>query len=140
VAAIAGELGTLAGVVVVMSEVVAFQAAAAAPGLFPQGVAGGIYGLVPVLLSETAEDNLVAVHQRSVLYADDGGLEFDSSGQAALETSEEPAHDSSTPTPAQLVSMWQSNSRALKVSRTINFELVREGAAQVVEGADYTGD
>jgi hypothetical protein len=137
VADAAGALGTLSGVVLVMSEAVAFAIATQVPGAFPAGVDGGLFGVVPVLLSAAAGTTVAAVHMPSVIYADDGEIEFESSRHAALEMSEAPSHDSATPNGAELVSMWQTNARALKVSRVLNFSAPHPGAVHVLTGADY---
>lgn len=131
VAAIQSALETLAGVVLVMSEATAWGIATTVPGAFPQGVTGGLFGLLPVVLSAAAGQNIVAVHQPSIIVAE-GALRVDMATDAALEMAATPG------TGAQaLVSLWQTNSIALRVERTINWEVAREGAVQYVSGADY---
>ena len=129
--AIVDAIDTLEGVTFIMSSTTAFGIATTTAGAFPQGVAGGLFGISPVLLSAAAEDNLVAIHGASVLLAE-GALEIESARHAALQLRDDPAagaHD--------LVSLWQTNSRAIRVEREIAWELGREGAVQVVTGASY---
>jgi hypothetical protein len=53
---------------------------------------------------------------------DEGGLRVDMSDQASLLMDDTPASNSTTPTPAQLVSLWQTNSVAFLVERFLNWQ------------------
>lgn len=131
VAAIEDAIETLAGVTLVMSHATAWGIATTVPGAFPMGLAGGLFGLLPVVLSSGADDNIVAVHGPSVLVAE-GALLVDTATQAALEMAQLPGTGAD-----QLTSLWQTNSVALRVERFINYELAVAGAVQLVTGAEY---
>lgn len=133
VAAVEAALGTLADVAIVMSETSAWGIATTLPGAFPLGVAGGLFGLLPVVLSASAADNLVAVHAPSVLIGE-GPLRLDRATETALEMAGNPATGA-----ANLVSLFQTNSVALRAERMTNWEVARAGAVQYVAGADYGG-
>lgn len=135
-------LATLDGVVLILSEANAVGLAALLnPGgtsAFPDiGAAGGTLFGLPVIVSSVAGDQVVALHAPSLLVADRGELTIEVSEHAALEMSATPAHDASTPTPAELVSLWQTDSVGLLVQRWLNFELTRPDAVAVLTGAQY---
>lgn len=130
-------LRTLDGVVLLMSDINAFALSLLTNGqgapLFPDlGAAGGTIAGVPVVTSASLETNIVAVHAPSVLYADAGNVQVDSTGQASLQMSDSPAASAQ-----DMVSLWQVNATGIRVRRTINWGVAREGAVQVLTGADY---
>lgn len=96
---------------------------------------GGTFAGLPVITSEyvspdTSGDFVALVNASDIYVADDGELGVDMSREASLEMSDAPAHDSTTPTPAQLVSLWQTNSVGFRAERTINWKRRRtEGVA-----------
>jgi hypothetical protein len=53
--------------------------------------------------------------------------------------SDTPTGDSVAPTPTQLVSMWQTNSLALKAERFINWKKLRSGAVVFMNHVDWAG-
>ena len=106
---------------------------------------GGSFNGLPVIVSEyvsqvgdTGSSPIVFLNTNEILLADDGTVTIDASNQASLEMSDAPAHNSGTPTPAQLVSMWQTNSVALKAERYINWLRARDEAVVWIEAAAYT--
>lgn len=108
------------------------------PGVTPTG---GTYKGVPIRVSQYLANNggsggapFILVDESEVYLADDGAVTLDASEQASLEMSDAPANNSSTPTAAQLVSMWQSNSIALRAERYVWWGLRRSGAIQWIDG------
>lgn len=106
---------------------------------------GGTFNGLPVIVSEyvsqvgeTGSSPIVFLNTNEILLADDGTVTIDASNQASLEMSDAPAHNSGTPTGASLVSMWQTNSVALKAERYINWLRARDEAVVWIDGAAYT--
>ena len=106
---------------------------------------GGSFNGLPVIVSEyvtqigdTGSSPIVFLNTNEILLADDGTVTIDASNQASLEMSDAPAHNSHTPTGASLVSMWQTNSVALKAERYINWLRARDEAVVWIDAAAYT--
>lgn len=111
------------------------------PEMTPQG--GSLDG-VPVRVSQYLAHNggsggaiLALIDEAEIFLADDGSVTVDASEQASIEMSDTPA-GSSNPTVAassvNLVSMWQTNSIALRAERFIWWGKRRAGAAQWIDG------
>ena len=96
---------------------------------------GGTFAGLPVITSEyvtfgTSGDFVALVNASDIYIADEGELGVDMSREASLEMSDAPAHNATTPTAAQLVSLWQTNSVGFRAERTINWKRRRaEGVA-----------
>lgn len=96
---------------------------------------GGTFAGLPVITSEyvtpnTTGDFVALVNASDIYISDDGGFQIDMSREASLEMSDAPAHNSTSPTAAQLVSMFQTNSVAFRAERTMNWKRRRtEGVA-----------
>jgi HK97 family phage major capsid protein len=108
------------------------------PGITPTG---GSYKGVPVRVSNYLANNggsggapFILVDEAEVYLADDGGVTLDASEEASIEMSDAPTGAAGTPTAAQLVSMWQTNSIALRAERFIWWGLRRSGAIQWIDG------
>ncbi|PPC63916.1 phage major capsid protein [Pantoea sp. ICBG 1758] len=99
---------------------------------------GGTFNGLPVLVSQYIDDSLILVDAPNIYLADDGGVAIDISTEASLEMQSTPTHDSLTPTPIELVSMFQTNSVAVRAERWINWARRREAAVSVVTGVDYS--
>jgi HK97 family phage major capsid protein len=88
---------------------------------------GGTWFGMPVITSNavphsTSAGSIVAlVKQSEVFLADDGAIAIDVSTEASLEMDSAPSGSSATPTAAQLVSMFQTNSMAIRCERVINW-------------------
>lgn len=102
---------------------------------------GGSINGVPVRTSQYLANNggsggspFILADESEVFLADDGSVTLDASQEASLEMSDAPAHNSTTPTGASLVSMWQTNSIALRCERFIWWGLRRTGAVQWIDG------
>jgi hypothetical protein len=115
-------------VYLIMSPTVAKYGAglASASGgmLFPHlGPTGGTIGVIPALVSdELAQDEILAVDADQIA-ANAGSVEFDTSGNADLSMVTDPAM------PASLISMFASNSLALRSVREFGFSLLAVDAA-----------
>lgn len=129
---------TVAGCFWVMPETVAIAlslianevGAPAFPGIGPQG--GTLVGL-PVFTSQyvpsMSDGPVVALIKGSDIFlGDEGGIQVSMSDQASLEMSDAPTGTSKTPTAAQLVSLWQTNSVGFLVERFLNWAKRRSSA------------
>lgn len=130
--ALVGDNLSVAGSFWVMPETVAIDLAMATnevgapafPGVTPTG--GTLAGL-PVFTSQyvpTGSDGSVValIKGDEIFLGDEGGIQVSVSDQASLQMDDAPMHDSTTPTPSQLVSMWQTNSVAFRVERFLNWQ------------------
>lgn len=85
------------------------------PDVSPISGAGTIMG-VPLLTSKAAHANLILIDAASLAVSDDGVV-LDASDASAIDMNDTPS------SPANLVSMFQSNLRALRITRFINWQL-----------------
>lgn len=105
-------------------------------------VNGGTFEGLPVIVSTNVPGTAVAGYdmvlaiQSEILVAE-GGLVIDASREASLEMDSAPTHDSKTPTAAQLVSLWQTGSVAIKAIRGITWTKRRPTAVYRVSAAKY---
>lgn len=99
---------------------------------------GGTFAGFPVIVSEYADDTIALVKADEVYYGDEGGFAVDMSREASLEMSDNPAHNSDTPTPAQLVSLFQTNSVAFRAERYISWAKRRPAGVAYLTGVDYS--
>jgi HK97 family phage major capsid protein len=115
-------------------------------GMTPQG---GTLDGVPVRVSQYIANNggsggapFILVDEAEVYLADDGSVTVDASEQASIEMSDTPA-GSSNPTVAassvNMVSMWQTDSLALRAERFIWWGPRRAGAVQWIDGFPTSG-
>lgn len=106
------------------------------------GARGGSLAGLPVLTSEAVpfdSDNgsIILVDAGGVLLLDDG-LRFSHALEDAIEMSDAPTGDAMTPTGAtSLVSLWQTESAAIKIVRRINWQRAREAGVVVITAAAY---
>ncbi len=105
---------------------------------------GGMLEGVPVITSQYVPNEsggamMILVNASDIWLADDGAVTIDASREASLEMSDAPANTSATPTAAQMVSMFQTNSVALRAERFINWQKRRAAAVQVIDDVSYTG-
>jgi HK97 family phage major capsid protein/HK97 family phage prohead protease len=98
---------------------------------------GGTFQGLPVIVSQYVGNQLVLVNAPDIYLADDGGVAVDMSREASLEMQSEPSGDSTTPTPVELVSMFQTNSVAIRAERWINWKRRRTAAVAVISGVNY---
>lgn len=98
---------------------------------------GGSFQGLPVIVSQYVGDQLVLVNAPDVYLADDGGVAVDMSREASLEMESDPTGDSINPTGTELVSMFQTNSVAIRAERWINWKRRRTAAVAVISGVNY---
>ena len=110
---------------------------------FPDlGVRGGSVLGIPVLVSRgspraTAGGILVLLDPGAIAFGD-GEIRLERASHASLQMLDNPTNDASDGTPAtSMVSMWQTNSHAIRAERTINWMVARDGAVSVVSDALY---
>jgi HK97 family phage prohead protease len=101
---------------------------------------GGTLNGMPVLASDYVGDIVVLMNASDCYLADDGDIAIDASREASLEMSDAPAHDSVTPTPASLVSMFQTNSVAIRAERVINWLRRRTQSVAYLTGVAWGGE
>lgn len=101
---------------------------------------GGTFAGLPVIVSDYVAPGFVALVNASDIYVtDEGGVQVDMSREASLEMADNPAHDSTTPTGASLVSLWQTNSVGFRAERFINWARRRTSAVAYLNQATWAG-
>lgn len=98
---------------------------------------GGTFQGLPAIVSQYAGDLLVLINAGDVYLADDGQVVTDASREASLQMEDSPSNNSGTGTGAQLVSMFQTNSVAIRAERFINWRKRRPEAVAYVSGVNY---
>lgn len=98
---------------------------------------GGTFQGLPVIVSQYVGSQLILLNAPDIYLADDGGVAIDASREASLEMQSDPTGDSVTPNPVELVSMFQTNSVAIRAERWINWKRRRDAAVAVVTGVNY---
>lgn len=103
---------------------------AAFPGLnFTGGTFFGLPAFVTGYAPTDSGGSVVAlVKGDEIFLGDEGGIQVSMSDQASLSMDNAPSSNSTTPTPAQMVSMFQTNSVAFLVERFINWQRRRAQA------------
>lgn len=114
------------------------------PGITMNG--GEFFGL-PVVTSNSAtmvgspvsgEGNMIILlNAPEVLLADDGQVTIDASAEASLEMLDNPTNSAAAGTPTTMVSMFQTNSIAIRAVRFINWAKRRSVAVQYIKDAAY---
>jgi HK97 family phage major capsid protein/HK97 family phage prohead protease len=110
------------------------------PGL---NMTGGTLNGIPVITSQYAANasgggNLViALNQREIFLADDGAVTVDASREASLQMLDNPTNNSATATATTMVSMWQTNSIALRAERFINWMKRRDDAVVYMDDVNW---
>jgi HK97 family phage prohead protease len=99
---------------------------------------GGTLSGLPVIVSEYVPAGVVALVNASDIYlADEGDIDVDMSTEASLEMDTAPTGDSITPTAAELVSLWQTNSVGFRAERTVNWARRRASAVAYLTGVAW---
>ena len=113
------------------------------PGINLQG--GELFGL-PVITSMSAKlggsptvGNIIALlNAPEILLADDGQVTISTSSEASIQMLDNPTNESTGATiPTTVVSMFQTNSLAIKAVRFINWAKKRPTAASWISNAGY---
>lgn len=116
---------------------------------FPQmTLTGGTFYGLPAVASESATQAgspvtgegqlLVLVNTNEILLADDGQVDVEASTEASIQMLDNPTNDVTTPTPTTMVSMFQTDSIALRAVRHINWAKRRSNVVQYIKDAAYT--
>lgn len=104
---------------------------------------GGTFAGLPVIVSEHVPTGIMALVNASDIYlADDGQVRIDASREASLSMDSAPSMDvgtgsPSTPTAASVVSMFQTNSVAIRAERYVNWMRRRDASVTYVSGVAY---
>lgn len=112
------------------------------PTVTPQG---GTFLGYPMIVSQTALASssptggnlLILALPREIMIADDGGVDIRVSQEASLEMSDAPANDATSGTGASLVSMFQTDSLAIRAIRFVNWKKRRADAVHFINDAEY---
>ena len=105
-------------------------------------VLGGVLMGLPVIVSSSVPHggspsvaSIFLVDASRIWLAEDNGMELGISKTATLEMLDNPTNDDVTPTATTQVSMFQTNSIALRGLRTINWQIADPGFAAVLTGS-----
>ncbi|WGM04035.1 phage major capsid protein [Arsenophonus nasoniae] len=98
------------------------------------GLTGGTFHGFPVITSEYVGNLLILVKPEEIYLADDGNVLIGASRDTSLEMSDTPSEGGSP----QLVSMFQTNSIAIRAERQINWKLRRPEAVAYLTDVDYS--
>jgi hypothetical protein len=104
------------------------------PGIGPKG---GTLGMVPVLVSNyvTSDSNgpfVVLVNASDIYLSDDGQATVDFSTEASIQMLDNPTNDAGVGTATTMVSMFQTDSVALRARRFLNWSRRRNTAVAVL--------
>lgn len=109
------------------------------------GALGGQLAGLPLMTSEASpfdsDGSTLTLVDAGAIAALDTGLEVSATKSSAIEQADDPTGASDTPTAAtgsKLVSLWQTNSVAIKIVRKVSWERLSETAAVVITGCNYT--
>jgi len=106
-------------------------------------IGGGKLAGIPVITSQylgsgaSYGNMVIAVHAPSIALADDGQVTVDASREASIEMSDGPGMDATAGTGASTVSMWQTNSIALRAERVINWKKLRSDAVKFFDDVNW---
>lgn len=111
------------------------------PGLTVNG--GSLEGLPAIVSDYVPRDSsggaLILVNAQDIYFADDGDFAVDMSTEASLQMDSAPTMNSTTPTATSMVSMFQTNSVAFRVERTLNWMKRRTQSVSWIDGTNYGG-
>lgn len=110
------------------------------PSFPSMSVVGGTLAGMPVIVSDHAGAIVVLINAQDVYLGDDGGVSVDASEEASIEMSDAPTEDSGAPTASTAVSMFQTNSVAIRAERVINWMRRRSQSVAYLTGVDWGGE
>lgn len=108
---------------------------------------GGTWFGLPVVVSNSANiagspasgRMIILANQPEILLADDGDVTIDASREASIEMLDNPTNNAAAGTPTTMVSMFQTNSVAIRAVRFINWKKRRSTAVAYIKEAAYVG-
>lgn len=100
---------------------------------------GNLMGVPVVVSNYVPAGTFVLVYASEIYLSDDGNVTVDASTQASIEMDNAPAGDSGAGTGASLVSMYQTDSVALRAHRFISWSKRRATAVALVEDVAWGG-
>jgi hypothetical protein len=98
---------------------------------------------IPVIPSQYAANQsgagnlVIAVNASDILLADDGQVTVDASREASLQMLDNPTNSAATGTATTMVSMFQTNSIALRAERFINWAKARTTAVAYMDDVNW---
>lgn len=103
---------------------------------------GGMLEGIPVITSEYQHsdsdgDNVVLVNASDIWLADDGQVMLDASRETSLQMDDNPSDNAATAAGTTMVSMFQTNSIALRAERWINWQKRRPNAVVVLNAVNW---
>jgi len=103
---------------------------------------GGTFEGLPVIASEyvptvTGGAIVILANASDIWVADDGQVVLDASREASLQMDDAPTNNSVVPTATTMVSMFQTNSVAMRAERWINWQKRRPAAVQVLDDVNW---
>ncbi len=110
------------------------------PGISMDG--GTLMG-IPVITSQYVANQsgagnlVVAVNAQDILLSDDGQVTVDASREASIQMLDNPTTSSATGTATTSVSMWQTNSIALRAERYITWSKARSTAVKFIDDVNW---
>lgn len=107
-------------------------------------VNGGLLEGIPVITSQyvptdTGGALVILANASDIWLADDGQVTVDASREASLQMADAPTNDATTGTGQSLVSMFQTNSVALRAERYINWQKRRANAVVTIDNVAWSG-
>lgn len=106
-------------------------------------VNGGTLEGIPVIASQYAANQsgggnlVIAVKANDIALADDGQVSVDVSREASLQMLDNPTNNSATATATTMVSMFQTNSIAIRAERWINWAKLRTSAVVYMDDVNW---
>jgi len=100
------------------------------PNMTPSG---GEIGGIPVLVTDQLPANTLLLIDASAIAGDSDIVTLDASEHADIQMSDTPTTDGTTP----VVSLWQSNQRAIRAERWFGFQLIRAAGVATITAATY---
>jgi len=97
--------------------------------------AGGTYKGLRFITSQTVGSLVIALQPELILYADDGGVTIDASGEASIQMDSAP--DSPVAATTVYASMFQMNAVALRAERFITWKKANANAVKYLTAAAY---
>lgn len=103
---------------------------------------GGRFHGLPVIVSEYVPSDsngayVILANASDIWLADDGNVVVDVSREASLQMLDNPTNNSASGTATSMVSMFQTNSVAIRAERWINWQRRRLAAVAVISGVNW---